>query len=183
LADRKRRVYWDSCVWLSLIKGDAERAEHCAHVIEMARAGEFEVWTSSLTLAEVYKRKCDGDNVTLEEDKDANFESYIEQEFLREVQVDHDVGSLARRLLRKYPAIKKPADAVHLASALLNNCDEFHTYDGENLLGLDGKLQKLDGSLLKICHPPKPTNQQIKIELDGGRAGPAAAPAGDEAGS
>ena len=41
--------------------------------------------------------------------------------------------------MRKHAACKKPSDAVHLASALLMNVDEMHTYDGSDLLILNEK--------------------------------------------
>jgi hypothetical protein len=46
----------------------------------------------------------------------------------------------------------KPADASHLAAALVSNVDEMHTFD-VRLLALDEKLDKLDGTKLKICKP------------------------------
>ena len=64
------------------------------------------------------------------------------------MQVDFDVGVLARRLLRKYPEIAKPQDGIHLATALLNNVDELHTYDRENLIGLSDKIDRRDGKKL-----------------------------------
>ena len=52
--------------------------------------------------------------------------------------------------------LKKPADAVHLATAILHNCDELHTTDGENLLQLNGRIARLDRTPLVICRPPDP---------------------------
>ena len=88
--------------------------------------------------------------------QDQVFEDYILQEFVERVQVDYDVGVLARRLLRKYPEISKPQDGIHLATALLNNVDELHTYDRENLIGLSDKIDRRDGKKLKIGPPPEP---------------------------
>ncbi|MBK8441165.1 MAG: PIN domain-containing protein [Rhodobacter sp.] len=108
----------------------------------MAQRGECEIWTSAFTLAEVYKRKCDGVVVGLEEAYDEKFEDLIESEFVKKVSVDMDVGTVARRLLRKYPRIGKPQDAVHVASCLLENVDEFHTFDRDDLLALDGQRRR-----------------------------------------
>ena len=44
-------------------------------------------------------------------------------------------------------------DAIHLATALFYSVDEFHTDDGEDLLGLDETLTCRDGRLLRICKP------------------------------
>ncbi len=163
MADPKK-VYWDACIWLGLINEEDGKVDRCKFVIEQAKAQAMQIWTSSLSLAEVFKKKCEGKNVSLEESKDVDFEKYIEQEFLTEVQVDHDVGLLARRLLRKHPDLKKPNDAIHLATAALNNLDELHTFDVENLLPLNGKIDRMDGKQLIICVPPeKPANPQVEL--------------------
>ena len=165
-----KKVYWDACVWLSLINEDeAGRVARCNYIIEQAQAGSIQIWTSSISLAEVFKKKCEGKNISLEESKDIDFEKYIEQEFLTEVQVDHDIGLLARRLLRKFPELKKPNDAIHLATAALNNIDELHTFDAENLITLTRRIEKMDGSLLVICAPPeKPIDPQGGLFDDSG---------------
>lgn len=151
-----KKFYWDACIWISLINEEEPISSRCKALIEMARRGLVEIWTSSISLAEVYKKKCDGDIVSITEEKDSNFENFIEQDFLVVVQVDHRVGIYARRLLRSNSILRKPNDAIHLASAALNNLDEFHTSDRENLLPLDGEISCEDGRSLKICLPPEP---------------------------
>jgi predicted nucleic acid-binding protein len=153
LAD-KPRYYWDACAWISLIQQDADRFDSLSYVIELAKNGKAEIWTSNFTLAEVYKRPCDGQQKGLAVAEDVPFEDYITQDFVTRVQVDLDVGILARRLLRNHPVIVKPQDGIHVATALLNNVDELHTYDRENLLGLSGLIERPDGVKLKICPPP-----------------------------
>jgi predicted nucleic acid-binding protein len=160
LAETKN-VYWDSCVWIGLINEEDGKASRCQYVVDQARGRAMQIWTSSISLAEVFKKKCEGKNVALEESRDVDFEKYIEQEFLTEVQVDHDIGLLARRLLRRFPELKKPNDAIHLATAMLNNLYEFHTFDEDNLLLLNGKIDRMDGAPLVICIPPeKPIDPQ-----------------------
>ena len=46
----------------------------------------------------------------------------------------------------------KPLDAVHVASALLANVDEMHTFD-DKLLRLNERIDKKDGKRLRICKP------------------------------
>ena len=78
--------------------------------------------------------------------------------------MDERIGIAARRLMRYHAACKKPSDGVHLATALALNVDEMHTFDGSDLLSLDGKVDRADGKPLKICiptpapAPPKPPN-------------------------
>ncbi len=76
------------------------------------------------------------------------------------INVDEDVGTLARRLLREHPKLGKPQDAVHVASALLAGVDELHTFDENHLLKFDGVLTKIgtenkdETGKLKIRKPP-----------------------------
>lgn len=148
----KKAVYWDSCVWITLING-GEGSARCQAILEAAQAGDLTIWSSSLVLAEVYKFKCDGPKELAEAD-DVLFESYMSSDFVIEVQVDHDVATQSRRLCRQYVPLKKPNDGIHLASAIINNLDEFHTFDHDDILVLDGRVRRADGKLLKICVPP-----------------------------
>ena len=154
LAD-KPKYYWDACAWIALIQQEEGRFDSLSYVIDEARSGNVQIWTSNFTLAEVFKRPCDGEQKSLFANQDVVFEDYILQDFVERVQVDYDVGVLARRLLRTYPTIGKPQDGIHLATALLNNVDELHTFDRQNLLDLSEKIRRVDGKMLKICHPPK----------------------------
>lgn len=149
------KYYWDACAWIGLINREPDKVDSLDYVIERAKSKEIEIWTSTFTLAEVFKRKCGPSMVGIDQNKDEAFEDYIEQDFVVRVQVDVDVGIAARRLLRKYPSLRKPQDAIHAATAALNNIDELHTFDGCDLLALDGQIPKLNGIPLKITKPPK----------------------------
>ena len=46
----------------------------------------------------------------------------------------------------------KPPDASHIAAAAIALVDEMHTFD-DKLLGLDGRIDKGDGTTLRICKP------------------------------
>ncbi|MEI4489504.1 PIN domain-containing protein [Mameliella alba] len=144
-------------MWITLINDRASvRGQCCEYVLGLAKNDKCEIWTSSFCLAEVFKRKCDTTKVGIAEEQDEYFEDLIEQEFVRKVSVDVDVGKVARRLLRRFPKIGKPQDAVHVASCLLENLDELHTFDHTDLLRLDGQIDRLDREKLKICQPPYP---------------------------
>lgn len=160
MADRPK-FYWDACAWIGLINQEPDKIAACQHVIGVAQSGTAEIWTSTLSLAEVFKKKCAGQQVAISEPDDTTFENFLSQDYVVQVQVDQDVGLLARRLLRKYTKLAKPADAIHLATALLNDCDELHTFDGDNLLGLSNQLKCAGGKLLKICRPPDPPKPSL----------------------
>lgn len=126
------------------------------YTLDLAEKGSAQIWTSAFTLAEVWKRKCEGEKVGIQQGKDREFEDYIEKEFIIKVAVDVDVGNLARRLLRQFPDLGKPQDAIHVATCLLNNVDQLHTFDGGDLLKLDGEFPRIDRKMLTICLPPAP---------------------------
>jgi hypothetical protein len=59
------KYYWDACAWIALIQKEADRFDPLSYVIEEAKAKRCEIWTSAFTLAEVYKRACDGEQKSL----------------------------------------------------------------------------------------------------------------------
>jgi predicted nucleic acid-binding protein len=124
--------------------------------MEQAEQGHLEIVTSAFTLAEVFKRKCAAEADELPPSSDTTFEDYLLKDFIVLVGVDREVGTYARRLLRTHSEIKKPQDAIHLATAALNNVDEFHTYDGKNLLPLNEKIARADRAMMRVCTPIAP---------------------------
>ena len=78
---------------------------------------------------------------------------------------DMDATKMLNELLRKYPTIRKPQDAIHAATAALNDVDELHTFDGNDLIGLDGQIPMANGQRLKICKPPSPPPPVKAAEL------------------
>jgi predicted nucleic acid-binding protein len=153
-----RQVYWDSCVWIGLINSEAGKARAVEHNYHLARSGAVQIWTSTMSYVEVFQ---------LEEEKgkpkpydNANLDKIaemFEQEFINLVPVDVEVAKLARRLRREYK-LKKPPDAIHLASAMRWSVEVLHTYDGADLLVLDAKLKIKTGKFLRITAPEEPTD-------------------------
>ncbi|MEO5669471.1 MAG: PIN domain-containing protein [Ramlibacter sp.] len=167
MADPKK-VYWDSCCWLGLINDEPGKAERCRFVLKEAVLGAYEIWTSTLSLAEVFKVTAEKEAIKmgvatfpLPPNNDVEFEKFLLQGFLVMVQVDFDIGVDARRLLRAHGVLKKPADGIHLASALQNNVDELHTFDDKNLIPLSGIVTRQDGVALTICYPPEPPTREL----------------------
>jgi predicted nucleic acid-binding protein len=167
----KPKYYWDACMWIALINREANRYDACKYIIEQAQRGEVEIWTSAFTFAEVFKKKCSPVASGLSSDDDQAFEDYIEQEFVKVIQVDTDVGRGARRLLRAHPSIGKPQDAIHVASALIESVAILHTFDNADLLGLDGQLKCQDGNLLKIQGPSEPPDPDAGTMFEGMKTG------------
>ena len=151
-----KRIYWDACVWIALIQderiplvdGGVElRGALCRAVISQAEKGKAEVLTSAFCLIEV----CKAGDIKAGHDS-GRLAAFFENDYIVVVNIDRQVGERGRALmLSGYPKLK-PADASHLAAALVWNVDEMHTFD-DILLGLDGKLDKRDGTRLRICKP------------------------------
>lgn len=150
-------VYWDSCVWIGLIQQEADKYARIRGVLDRARAGKLKIVTSTFTLAEVVKRKCGGAIVEAGEEHDDYFADLLQQDFVVVVNADWDAATKARALYREFNqhGLKKPQDALHLATAVLENVDEMHTFDGADLLKLNGKVKRDDGMTLTICEPPE----------------------------
>ena len=45
------KVYWDACVWIGLINGEAGKIGQCEDQVDLAKKGEVQLWTSTITLA------------------------------------------------------------------------------------------------------------------------------------
>ncbi|HTV91501.1 MAG TPA: type II toxin-antitoxin system VapC family toxin [Verrucomicrobiae bacterium] len=146
-----KNAYWDACAWIGLINEEPDKYPGCKHTMGLAENGHLEIWTSAFTLAEVFKRKRAGDTSAISAAQDSDFEDFLMKSFIVLVEVDRDIGTLARALMRRYP-IKQPQDGVHLATAVWYNLDEFHTFDGA-LLSLDRLLTRRDGAKLPIVRP------------------------------
>ncbi|GGE32128.1 hypothetical protein GCM10011367_03250 [Marinicauda pacifica] len=145
----RRRVYWDACAWLGLINGEPDKAADLKVVWHKAERGQLEVWTSAFCLAEVYKVKCEGGKTGLAAEEDNQIDNLFEQDFVHVVQVDIEIAERARSLLRSHEKLKKPSDAIHLATAVVWNLDQLHTYDMSDLIGLS--VIRADGKPLEIC--------------------------------
>lgn len=155
-ASTPKRVCWDACAWISLIgkekildaKGAVteDRYGLCRVVIDLAEKGKIEVVTSGLSLAEVCKSEPSSGGGA------DQIGPYFEHEWVLVVPVDTLVGTTARALMMAGYAGLKPPDAIHLATAIVANADEMHTFD-RKLLGLDEKLARNDGNMLRICKP------------------------------
>lgn len=153
-----RTVYWDACVWIGHIQQEPDKFPSTQFVMGEAKAGRIQIVTSAFALAEVIKRKCDGESKGLPQTEDDAFAELLKQEYITVVSADWDAGLKARDLYRQFrdKGLKKPQDALHLATAVIENVDEMHTFDGDDLLKLNGLVTRSDGQSLTICWPPEP---------------------------
>ena len=152
MANSPRRVYWDACTWIALIQrekiavGGSDRDTLCRTVIAEAKKDRIEILTSTLSLVEVCK------DPALRTSKEDQIGAYFENDYILLMNLDRLVGEHARQLMTAGHAGLKPPDAVHVASAVLGQASEMHTFD-DKLLKLDGEIVRLDGGKLRICTP------------------------------
>ncbi len=159
------KYYWDACVWIDLInQSDDDRFRRCSHVLSEIQEKRATLSTSAFTIAEVYKRKCDGKSVSLPEEQDDLFESFYKSGSVRIIALSVRIAEISRRLCRDYSELRKPQDAVHVASCIARNIDELHTFDVKDLIRLDGQIRLRNGNTLRIRKPPSPPkNSQLDL--------------------
>jgi len=160
------RVYWDACAWLGLLNGEAEKSQHLEIVWQEAELGKVEIWTSAFCIAEVYRVKCEGEWAAISPENDLKINNLFDQDFVKIVYLDSEIAKLAKTLLRTHEKLKKPSDAVHLATAIYWDLDQLHTYDGSDLLGLS--VQTSSGEPLVICKPDMLHGRNLFNQGEGG---------------
>jgi predicted nucleic acid-binding protein len=140
-------------VWIGLLNEEIDKVDSAKWIIERAEAGEVEIWTSTITLAEVYKIRGASE---VDPEGDKKLDEFLSQPYIVHVQVDQDIAMEARRLLRaKLPGLRKPYDAIHLASAVWHNIEVFHTFDRDDLLPLNGLVKCKNGRQITVSKPPE----------------------------
>ncbi len=151
------KLYWDSCAWLGLANDEPGRVIALEDIYEKARAGKFEIWTSTISIVEA--NRLQGEENKPKPIAPAGisvFDKIFQQPFIKLAAVDFEIAVLARRLIRETPKFGNRHDAIHLASAVRYNIPIFHTYDNAHLLPLDGKIKCDDGTPMTICEPRDP---------------------------
>ena len=107
--------------------------------------------TSAISIAEVYKSNVKNESSI---ESDWKIDNLFEQHYVEIIATDITISKEARALLRHYnPPLKKPFDAIHLATALRYDCDIFYTFDRDDLLRLNGEIGRADGQKLIITKP------------------------------
>lgn len=151
----QKKVYWDACAWLGLLNGETEKSQALEVVWKGAEKGDIQIWTSAFCIAEVFRVKCENDWSKLSPENDDKINNMFNQSFVQLVQVDLEIAQLAKKLLRTHQTLKKPSDAIHLATSVVWDLDQFHTYDHSDLLRLDGQIATINGTYISICRPDK----------------------------
>ena len=129
MADQYKKPYFDANVFLAWIKKEevngVKRWEQVGHILTLAEKGQFHIFTSTITLAEVHKLRS---GPILPDKENGELLAYFEHEFIELIDVDRMIGDQANAFCRQYGIF--PADAIHLACALRVKCDVVLAYDG-----------------------------------------------------
>jgi predicted nucleic acid-binding protein len=148
----KPKYYWDSSafiVWLvgeEHAPGDLQGFDDVTNQVERDKADLF---TSEITKLEVLQGRM------TPEQKD-RFNRLFQRRNVVVVDMHGRVTQLSIQIREWNPKISSP-DAIHLATAILYEADEFHTTDGGGKRKRPGDLIPLSGNIaghkLKICKP------------------------------
>jgi predicted nucleic acid-binding protein len=141
----KIKVYWDSNCFLGLLKKEIDKISACQGTIKKAEKGEILIVTSAITFIEVIKMP--GEK-PLKQESEKIIEQFFKNSFMHIINVDREIGVIARELLWKHEFLK-PKDSIHVASAIFHKIQKLNTFD-ENLLKLTNKY---GNPKLMICTP------------------------------
>lgn len=141
------RIYWDSCIFLALIKGEKLTPDIDAAISDAAEAadeGKLTIVTSVLTRAEVLDAKW----TKAEADR---FTTVLDQGVVEEYVIDQRIAGLASQIRSGYvsrvpPISVKTPDSLHLATAIIAGVEEMWTLDGTAKHSRPGHLLRLSGS-------------------------------------
>ncbi len=126
MADGPARRYWDSSVFIALIKDEEGRAPTVETVLEAAERGETEIVTCAFTLVEVVKTP--DAQMPLTKSDEALIRNYLEHEYIVVVPFGRDMAAEARRMIWRHGL--HVGDAIHAACALRSDVQVLETYDG-----------------------------------------------------
>jgi predicted nucleic acid-binding protein len=180
VAEQYKKPYLESSVFIAWIKGESipqtdstgkvigheERANIAKHILSLAEAGQFHVYTSSITITEVHKTNPNIQHGSEPESKTIDF---FRNGFFKVIDVDRSIAESAHRLCRKHGL--KPYDAVHLACAVRAGCDALLTWDSDLLKITDGgigisKPQALGQTVLDLAAQPEESSLIVTTVLE-----------------
>jgi predicted nucleic acid-binding protein len=149
----ERLVYWDSDAFISRIERTPDRIQALEELTDAAERGQVRIVASILAMAETAKLGQLAD--LLPEQHEQMIVDFFDNPYITVRPLDYFVAQEARRLVRAHGF--GGADAVHVATAILNAVPTYHTWDGK-LLKADGHIEGL--------HLEEPQCTQPRMEFD-----------------
>lgn len=133
---RPIRAYLDANVLIAYVANEEGRASMVESVLDDARDEKIELLTSVLSITEVAfiaTDHADGDPLGSEEAID---QLWVPASPIHVVDISTRIAREARAIIRQSKSrgtrAVKPADAIHLASASIHDCDRVFTYENES---------------------------------------------------
>ena len=135
MASGRRRIYWDSDVWLSYINAYPERMPVLDALLNdsASTVGDIEIVTSTISQTEVAFALVEQNNSAPDISIEQKIDSlWGDTKAITLIEYHTVIAVEARSLIRmglQYKWSLKPLDAIHLATAKWFDVTEFHTYD------------------------------------------------------
>lgn len=151
------RYYWDSTMWLGLVNREPAKIQAIEYHYEQAKAGYEEIFTSTIAYVEVFRLNSETTSAKpLPQDGLDIIAEALQQDFVKLIPVDMEIGLSARRIRRQLDPIKGAGDPIHLASALRFGVDALYTHDHRHMICHNGVLIHPSGKPMLICEPDPP---------------------------
>lgn len=138
------RRYWDSDCFLGWLQAEDGKVNLCREVLNRAAAGEIEIVTSTLTIAEVLNLK---GHPPIASEKRQQVVDFFKRSYIVPITITRRIAEDSRELVWDQGIL--PKDALHVASALRAKVDILNTFDE----GLLKKSLQLGNPKLPILKP------------------------------
>lgn len=126
--DKPKRIYWDSCVFISHLSGEQRDSFEVAGIDDVVKdVDSNKIILVSSVVARVEVLRDLGD-------KQDRFIDVLKNPNIQEIDVNKIIAQMAGDIRYQFQQIGinrlKTPDAIHLATALWAEVDEFQTFDG-----------------------------------------------------
>lgn len=132
---RQPRVYCESSVFIAIFKREQGRYEVSQKVIQDAREGRVQLFTSYCSIMECPKPHS---QQPIKQNSPDLVEDFFENSYIIKCDADRVIAYAARRIQQEarnslgVPKKVTPFDALHLATAMAMQVDYFFTYDSDD---------------------------------------------------
>jgi len=146
------RVAWDATVCIDALQKTKGKFAAIRPLLEDAIGKKLIIVVSEMAVIETVR--VDGHEPS---EQSRIIDSFFDSSYVARRAVDSVVSRKAQELRRSFKV--GPADAAHVATAIVTNTPIFLTYDGDGaktkrqVLPLDKKLKTADGQTLRILTP------------------------------
>ena len=143
----KKRIYWDSCVFIRLLSKTKDppkvaEQEICTKFLQSAIEGNIDIITSTVTIAEVVKTE-ELIQTPIPQSIRDKISALFNEPCIILVSADLVIAKDARDKIWTYSWLDA-IDSIHISSAIYSKVNEMFSYDGlgvkKGILDLDGKV-------------------------------------------